>query len=283
MRALERKQNVDWRHLVEPHEKLHRQESPCLRPSVALLASSSGEHVLRAGEVGSELVRLVEKRHGARQRTGRFARSERSASAGTRQVAEVMMCELVSHDERELLVEHLVLARNAPRIPLVRGVEEPGLRSNERSAPGLVLREQGDVLIDLARPEHLVVGSRLCEKRFYLEHAVGDRHERSAVDARGERVHLAGFAVVNERNGRDALLRCRRQRGDELPQHDVGLTAQPSHVESTDRVPGDGWRGRLRVAALARRRLLPVTGRRCTVGLLAVRRLLWGRGGSTAR
>jgi len=208
MRALEREQDRFGGEAVERAEEVEAEERAFFVPLRALATSAGGEEVLRAGDVGAHLVGLVEERRSTREEAAEIARAHapRRATVRAACVVEVVMCELVTENERELRVHQHRLTSDLAAVCVRRRIDEALLRPRERLLRFVVLRDERRVLIELVRLEELVVSAEARRVRHHLEERVADRHERlPLVVARSERVDLTDGGIRKERDGGDLV------------------------------------------------------------------------------
>ena len=154
---------------------------------------------------------------------------------------EVVVGELVSEHEGQLLVEELVLALDLPAVDGLRRIEEPRRGPHDGRIGALVLRDEADVLVDFALPEELVDGLGLREVRLNLEQAIADRHRgAAAARAGGESVDFSDLVIDEERDPLNAGLLSRGEVPYELGQDALSLGAEEAQVHEVDRIVHGG-------------------------------------------
>ena len=130
------------RELLEAREEVERHQRALFVPVVALPLRAGAEQVVGPGDVGGDLVRLVEERHRARERPPQVLRVDPALAAlpvGAAGVAEVVVPELVPEDERELLIHELMLPRDLARVGVLHRIDEAGGRPDDRLIRPLAL------------------------------------------------------------------------------------------------------------------------------------------------
>ena len=117
MRRFEAKEDRLGGELVERCEEVEAQHCSLFAPTLLTLGASR-KKVVGSGNVRTDLVRLIEERHCARQEpaevpSGNAARTTTVRTAG---VAEMVMRKFVTEDEGELLINQQRLASQLTRV-----------------------------------------------------------------------------------------------------------------------------------------------------------------------
>ena len=263
MGAQDRERDRRRRELLHRAEKLQREDGAHLGEPAA--GEPEIEQILGPRDVGSGLVRLIERGQNVARDSPELARIEASGDVAVRAtgVTEIVMPELVTEDESRHLVEDDALAGELARIVRFDAVETGrriGRRRSMRRRVGGELR----IRVDVSTARELIGSLRLRDVPDDAKERNGERHVRLAVLAPRERVHFARLCVDQERYPRDALTLRLRKRGDEALKEVCGLgllEREGEKASAVDRSRRERRRGRRRRRHRHRRRLPRGTGR----------------------